>query len=254
MAVINQSVSKDPIVGNSLVPQLQVDEFNKLIANQGVRCRVYNALRCPNVLKIDTGEHALNCKLCNDTHFLDVSPTTTFVFFQNQKLNKEYNKEGMWDDQDVASTFKNDVELTIFSKVELLDFSDTFSELVQRQEGQLDRLKYKALSVKYLISKIGTTYSLGQDFEVNSDGAILWIGNQPMEREIYSICYTYPVTYRAIKALHVNRFSQNSSGQIDVTPIQFPQQWVLRRDFLIATTDSNGDLLPKNNNYVVTTP
>ncbi len=257
MAVINHDLPNTSQFGaGPKLVEINPTKNNILIESQGVRVDVYETMLCPNVKKIDTGEHNIKCTLCNGSNFIDRSPITTWAFLQNQTLIKNFASEGVWDDQQVSATFLTAVELQYFAKVVLKDFTTTFYELVQRQSGQIDRLKYPAFSVKHIIDQNGVEYEFGLHYNLDSNGDIKWIHNtvRPTIGTIYTAYYTYPITFRAINALHVNRFTQNSIQRTTKEPIQLNQQWVLKRDYLLTREDINGNPLKPNKTFVETTP
>lgn len=256
MAVINDNIEKTNL-GKEPQVQLEASKFDALIESQGVRVTVYTTTLCPNIKKIDTLEHEIDCKLCHGTAFIDRNGVDTWAYLANQKLDRKMEKDGTWDDQVVAASFKCGISLQYFAKIELMDFTTSFYELVQRQQGNLDRLKYKAYQVNLLIDQHGEEYIVDRDFQIDVNGDIVWTNdqNQPTTGEIYSIHYEYPITFRAINALHVNRFSQK--GRIHgeyITPVELPQQWLIKRDYLVTKEDLSGNPLAPNKIMVETTP
>lgn len=248
MAVINPSIPKT----NTFNPkfkavQLNAKDLNALIQEQGVRVKVFMTAICPNVKSIDSAQHEISCNLCK-RGFIDRNPKETFVYLQSQTLIKNFAKEGVWDDQLVAASFPSGVDIQYFAKIELLDFTSVFYELVQRQEGDVDRLKYQAFKVNYLIDKNGVEYHLGTHFNLSDTGDVQWVQSvRPTTGTTYTIHYDYFITYRAINAMHVNRFGQESFKAPDRKPVEYPQQWMIKRDFLVSREDLAGNPLTKNN-------
>ncbi len=257
MAVINKNLPKKSEF-NKKFPIVELDpvKLDMLIETQGVRVKVYQTMLCPNVKKIDSGEHEIDCKLCKGIGFIDHNFQQTWGFIQSQTLIREFAKEGVWDDQNVACTFQTDIEVQYFAKIELMDFTTTFYELIQRQEGELDRLKYPAFSIQTLIDQHGVQYTYQKHFVLTESGDVKWINGfeRPSIGTIYTIYYTYPITYRAVNAMHVNRFSQVAKKLDHKEPVQLNQQWLLKRDYLLTRQDLDGNPLKPNKNIVETTP
>ncbi|HMV01705.1 MAG TPA: hypothetical protein PLJ37_01135 [Chitinophagales bacterium] len=251
MSIVNTTI---PNEGFPLRRNLNPDDFDKLIKTHGARVKVYKTTLCPNVKKIDTVEHEIDCNLCHNNLFIDRDPLDGWSYFQSQKLERMFNVDGTFDDQMVMASFVRGIYLQYFAKVELLDFTTTFYELIQRQNGDVDRLKYSAFTVGLLIDKNGVEYKFGQDFTLTSPTRdIKWIGNRPSQGVIYSVYYEYLLTFRALKALHVNRFSQfGLPGAATVTPVEHAQQWILKRDYLITKEDLMSLPVSPNKVFVTT--
>ncbi len=245
MGKINDNLPPDAsnTIGYPIV-KMDPKKCDVMSENQGVRVRVWKTTICPNVKRIDSAEHELNCTVCNSKLFIDRQPIETWAFLQNQGLNKNFQNNGEWDDKMVLATFKRDTEIYYFSKIELMDFSTVYSEMVQRQEGTIDHLKYPALSCTLLIDKNGVEYTSGVDFEINTDGDVEWIGSRPSRGVIYSCYYNYRMTYRSVQAMHINRFGQNKNGSRHT--VEFPFQWMLKLDFLLQKEDITGSPLFAN--------
>lgn len=247
MTVINTKIAKGKSFNlKSFTVDLDFTKFDQMIEDQGVRVRVFKSLLCPNVKQIDGGEHEIDCTLCEEG-FIDEDPKEGFAFLQSQSLHTDFSKEGRWDDSTVAATFLSSFELQYFSRIELLDFTTTFYERIQRQIGEIDRLKYKAHKINTLVDKDGVKYYEGTDLRLDPNGDIEWLTqNRPANKVIYSVHYDYPITFRAIEAIHINRFGQKSFKQDFKEPTQAPQQWKLKRDFLIDRKDLDSNPLTKN--------
>lgn len=230
---------------------LKPADFQKLVDRQGVRVRVYRTSYCPNVKSIDGAEHELDCPLCHGTNFLDRLPLDTMAVLQNQTLDKEAFKEGLYDGNSVSATFQGGIELQYFTLVELLDFTDIFFERIKRQDGQIDFLKYPGIRVNMLIDKNGVSYTEGPDYKLDHNGSISWCpeGRRPDAETIYTIHYETLIRFRAVKAMHVNRFGQianrNAGGHTQF--VKLPENWLLQKEYLVTRRDKfTKEELPKN--------
>jgi len=223
------------------------ENFDKLILQQGMRVKVYRTMLCPNVKSIDGGEHEIDCKLCNGNGFVDSHPIQTMSIIQSQELEKVHKAEGYWDGNSVAMTFARGIELQYFTLVELCDFTDIFFERVKRQQGPVDVLKYKVCRVNVLMDKSGKFYQADTDFDLDPNGCIRWkAGRGPDPGTIYSIHYEAALQFRAIRAMHVNRFVQDGRKSANVTMTKMPEQWMLQKEFLVKRRDKAGNELSPN--------
>lgn len=220
-------------------------KFDKLVREHGCRVKVFRTMFCPQVKSIDGAEHEIDCEICNGSGFLDVAPIETVAFVQNQSLDKLPFVEGMVDGNAVAGTFLAGIELQYFTKVELVDYTDIYFQRVKRSEGNLDVLKYPAKRVNVLIDRKGKQYYCDNDFTLDEYGNILWKTNKGPEKfDLYSIHYECCVQYRAIRALHSNRFTQEPV-KAGIKQVKLPEQWMLQKEFLVRRKDRDGnEILP----------
>lgn len=221
---------------------LQIEDFDALVDQKGVRVKVYRSMYCPNVKSVDGGEHEIDCPLCNGSGYMDKNPISTKGFFQNQELEKIIDgSAGAHDGNSVAVTFPIGIELQYFTLVELCDFTEIYFQRVMRKVGSdIDVLKYKACRVNQVVDKNGKEYFQDQDFKIDPNGNIKWLDRKPDDKTIYSIHYECHTQYRATRALHVNRFTQyKAKGKVLVEHVKLPEQWLCTKEFLIRRKDIN---------------
>lgn len=240
------------------------DKLNQEILDLGIRCRLWKATICPNMTSLESMDHDINCKVCNK-NMIDFCPRETVVMFQQQDLIQQFKVQGTFHMDEIQATFLSSESLHLFAKVELLDFVEDFHELVQRQVGtNIDLLKYAACEVHGLFVVRNSTqqvqFYFGVDFELDANGSIKWLGsNKPTDKEIYTVYYRYRPVFRAIKAIHRDRYSQYNlksqplnSPSITVkgnTYVKLPETWILKRDYLLERRDFNQALLTGNTFY-----
>lgn len=227
---------------------LDPEAFEKLLKEKGSRVKVFRTTYCPNVKSIDGAEHNIDCKLCNGSGFLDVNHICTIAFLQSQSLEKMAAVEGMIDGNAISATFPAGIELQYFTLVQLEDFTEPFFQRIKRQRGNVDVLKYKATRVNVLIDQRGKVYEGDNHFTLDANGNIMWKPDQgPDEGTIYTIHYDCAVQFRAVRAMHTNRFTQvftkdNGGG---IYHVKLPEQWLLQKEFLVKRTDRDGnEILP----------
>lgn len=228
---------------------LKVDRFDALVNQQGVRVKVFRSSYCPNVKSIDGAEHEMDCKLCNGAGFLDKYCLDSWAFIQNQELEKGVNPEGLYDGNTVAATFMQGVELQYFTLVELQDHTEVFFERIKRQVGQTDVLRYAATKVNMVTDKQGIEYFEGSDFKLDPNGSIMWCdGNgarRPDKGLIYTIHYDTQIRFRAIRAMHSNRFAQVAEHGVTKL-VKMNEQWMLQKVYLVERKDLDGKLINPN--------
>ncbi len=250
-------------MGKPLSQGVNPDRLDQLIRDLGVRVRVYKSTLCPNMKSLESLDHNVNCKVCNN-NMIDFCPKETLALFQQQDLVEQYKLQGTFSMDEILVSFLSGQTLGHMSKVELLDFQEDFFELVQRQEGvNVDQLKYPACKILGVFTATATTttqYHADVDFKINVNGNIEWIGaHKPTDRQIYSIYYQHHPVFRAIKAVHRDRYSQYNLRPGDIqsqkvsvggkTYVKLPETWILKRDYLLERRDRNGNPLPQNEYY-----
>ena len=245
------------VKANAVIPAKQsptrvditVADFDKLLTEKGIRVRVFRSMFCSNVKSIDGAEHQIDCDLCNGSGFMDARPIETLAFIQNQALDKMPFVEGMVDGNSVAMTFPTGIELQYFTLVELCDFQQPFFQRVKRQLGRVDVLKYRASRINLCIDQNGREYFQDADFGLDDNGSILWLENKGPDPEIiYSVHYEAAVQFRAVRAMHANRYTQvfeNKNGGQSVQ-MKLPEQWMLSKEFLVKRKDRDGNEIMPN--------
>ena len=229
---------------------LNVEDFDRLLEQKGVRVKVYRSMFCPNEKSIDGSEHELDCPLCRGSQFIDVDPICTLAFLQGQTEDTNQLPEGLHDRDTIFATFERGIELQYFTLVELQDFDDTYFQRIQRQAGQVDMLKYQAKCVNVIVGSSGKRFYQDKDFTLDVNGNVKWKANKgPQTNEIYSINYQIAKQFRAIKAQHVERYTQvRKVDQIEM--VKLPEQWILEKDYLVERKNkTTGDALGENQIY-----
>lgn len=226
---------------------LNPEAFDRLIEQHGVNVKVYRTMFCPNVKSIDGGEHETDCTLCNGSGWMDVKPINTIAFIQSQSQDPKHAVEGFHDGNTVYISFLRNIELQYFTLIELCDHTEIFYQRVVRSASNIDNLKYKALRVNVIVDQFGNEYTEGPDFKLNDNGSIVWKENRgPQEGDIYSIHYECKIQFRAIKALHTNRFEQVRDDTGNIARVKMPEQWICTKEFLVRRKGYDGEYLNEN--------
>ena len=226
---------------------INVDKLDQLVKDLGVRVRLYKSTLIPNMTSLESMDQDLNSSVGNN-NMIDFDPTETIAMFQQQDLMEQFKVHGTFHLDEVLVSFLSGQTLAPFAKIEILDFEEDFYELVQRQEGtDIDNLKYAAtcsIGVFTATTNSIERYYEGTDYKINQDGNIEWTGShRPAARQIYSIYYRYHPIYRAVKAVHRDRFSQFNDRPQNIkapkvtiegaTYVKMPETWVIKRDYLL---------------------
>lgn len=215
--------------------------FDRLIEQKGVQVKVFRSMYCPKVKSVDGSEHQIDCTLCNGSSFIDLEPICVKAFIQSQNLEMINSQQGIIDGNTVMITFPTGIELQYFTKIELEDFTQIYYQRIMRKPGgNVDVLKYRACRVNVIIDENAARYYQEQDFTIDPNGNILWGVRKPVDNIIYSIHYETKVQFRAVKASHVNRFSQYKNDGV-VENLKFPEQWQCTKEFLVKRLDLNGN-------------
>jgi len=217
-----------------------VKAFDDLIADQGVFVRITPTLICPNISDLDTYNHSLSCNTC-DNGIVDVASKAveTWAFIQSINKDKEFAEHGIWEMRDAQISFREvDMRVNYWYKIEVLDFTTPFNELIERKIGVTeDKTRYtpqEATTTKfYLIDKDGNEYVKDTDYQITANG-IDWLvgGSKPADGTIYSFSYPMLPTYRVLDLMHNSRFYYDGNKRADLLPSHLPQQAHIRFDFL----------------------
>lgn len=246
---------RNPYTGKITPSILDPNAFDALIRDYGCKARHQSASICPCYYgRIESGQQKLKCTRC-ENGYLTYDSTEIFVYLENTDLEKQFMQFGVWD-VGTAHMFTpakredgTEFYLGYFDKITILDFSETYSEVIQKGKGDVDILKYKALEIVYLGSD-RKTFSLGSDFQLNDDGNIRWVGtNQPsydLEREVgevYTVRYLRNPVYRVMEIFHENRVVLTGVGTgVQKLPKRMVQECLIRKDFLINKTNGSSNV------------
>lgn len=223
-----------------LVPQ----EFEALLDDQGSRVKITPTMLCPNRTEIEDTNHVLDCPLCFGDEAIDLEKDSfeTWAFIQGIDLNKEMQVQGVFDIKDAKITVKQGVRLYYWYKVEVLDFASVFNQVIKRGAGNEDILRYCPADVcdtpHFLMDSDGKRYDINEDYQINHR-KLKWLkAARPSEGSLYSVTYPVLPTFRVIEFLHENRYYYTSFKKKEKTPVQLPQQALLRWDYIAKKSGS----------------
>jgi hypothetical protein len=241
---------KEPSIKADTAPKQRVDlnpaDFDNLVEQKGVNILVYRSMYCPNVKSVDGAEHDIDCQICKGKNYIDLDPIKTKAYISTQELERMEGNGVYHDGNTVLMTFKVGIEVQYFTLIELCDFLDIYYQRVIRNpDSDVDVLRFKACRINTVIDRNGVRYYQEQDFKINPDGNIQWLTRRPDDWTVYSLHYEKHSSFRAVKAMHANRYTQyKPSGQPDVEFIKLPQQWMATKEFLLLRKSiQNGEVM-----------
>lgn len=221
-------------------------EFDNLIEDQGIKVLITPTALCPNRDSIEGTNHKLDCPVCFGDEVLEIKDRAveTWAFIQGVTLDKRYESNGVFDMKDAQMTVPANVRISYMYKVEVLDFSATFNQLILRgrrgPDDNSDYLRYRPSRNSnvpfYLVDSNGKEYIRHRDFDVYEDEKVLqWkTSNRPALNTVYSVLYPTLPTFRVIELLHDARFYYRAFKKAVKEPVHLPQQALLRWDYLAS--------------------
>lgn len=215
---------------------LKVSDFDRILEDQGVRVKVTPSILCPNRQGLHSTNHALNCPTCNLSEAIELPAQSyeEYALIQSVNFKLDWTQSGLYSVKDAVMTIKGGRRLWYYDKVEILDSTSIFNQVVERT-GTTDQLRYAAQNAAtttpfFLADKDGTEYILRTDYNV-SGKTLTWVTTGPEEKSLYSIQYPILPVFRVLELLHENRYYYESSGNEKKIPVHLPQQCVLRWDY-----------------------
>lgn len=219
-------------------------EFDNLIEDQGIKVLITPCALCPNRDLAESTNHKLDCPVCNGDEVLEIpeKAVETWAFLQGIPFERKFDPQGLFDMKDAQMTTPADVRLSYMYKVEVLDFSATYNELIVRGKrgpnGDTDYLRYRPTEDSnvplFVVDSNGKKYTRGKDYEIDKETKTLkWKGtNRPALKSMYSILYPTLPTFRVIELMHESRFYYRAFKKAVKEPVNLPQQALLRWDYL----------------------
>lgn len=222
--------------------------FDALIRDHGVKIIHESATLCPCYYgRIESGQKSMRCTKC-ENGYLTYDSTEIFAYLENTDLEKNFQQFGVWDSGSAhmytPSKKENgeDFYVGYFDRITILDFVETYCELIQKEPGDRDRLKFKALDVITLRTE-NKVFTKDIDFKLDDDGNILWTsGNQPtydLDRglgEVYTIKYLRNPIYRVMEIFQENRYVLTDVREVNKIPKRLVQECIIKKDYLITKT------------------
>jgi len=227
--------------------------FNEFVAQHGIRVQIEKTTICPNYLaNVKDNFHDPNCTIC-ENNFVHYGAIECYMLFQQDMLQKMYMVQGEFVPGQAIVTFVskdedgNEIVLGLYDRITLLDQSERFYELKNKSEGNVDLLRYNAISIEFI-----TTPSRGKDkpfvdgvdFHIDENGNIEWSDNgerpgyDPITGlgESFTVSYLFRPVYRVLSFVHEGRYSQRSTPT-GREMLRFPQTAMIRKDYYLNKRD-----------------
>jgi len=231
---------------------LKLQEFESLIIDQGIWCRITPCMLCPNRDEINSTNHKLDCPLCGGDEMIDLPEYSAeaWAILQGIKFERHFEAQGLFDFRDAQLTTPSHLKMGYLYKVEVLDFAFAWNEAIKRSTDNMDTLRYVPANNSniptYAIDSSGIRYKEERDFVLDpKNKSIKWKQSKPKTDTLYSIIYPALPTFRVIQMLHENRLYYSDFKKPEKTPYYMPQQCVVRWDYLAlnsgARTERNSD-------------
>lgn len=229
---------------------LNPNDFHVLIAQHGIRVKVEKTNICPNYRGTATRmQHDSMCELC-ENGFVHYDPIECWAVFQQNDLVKLFLREGVYNPGQALITLPKfdengqSILINYFDRVTLLDQEERFYEILNKSEGNMDRLRYQALSAEHVMDSEGKRYIENAHFRLDDNKNIVWIEGQPRPEwnttegvgQTFSVTYRFRPVYRVMNLLHEGRYSSKIIAQYKQTTT-FPQFMVIKKDYYVTKKD-----------------
>jgi len=218
---------------------LNVQELDNLIDDQGIKLKITPSILCPNRDALGSTNHALDCQVCNGDEAVDLPKKCieTFGVIQSIRHEKKLEVQGIWDEKDATITLQAPIRIYFWYKVEVLDYASIYNELLKKDDDDTDKLRYpvnRSCDTPYcLVDSEAKTYEKDIDYRIIQNQFIEWqTANRPKIGSLFSVAYPVFPTFRILETLHENRYYNVTLKQKTRVPVNLPQQAVIRWDYL----------------------
>lgn len=238
---------------------LNPDKFNALANQYGVRVLHEKATICPDLQgAVGSQVHNPNCKLCEGSFYYS-DPKIFVGFFSTNEMVRNYFRGGFWEIGSALLTAPSyyegntddQVYICHFDKFTLLDFEDRFYQALNKSISDTDRLRYKAIRILELRT-VEKSFEQDKHFKIDENGDIRWLSDDRPQfdlitqiGEVMSVSYLYRPVYKVVTMLHEGRYSQVSFKLPRRVPTRYPQQMLIKKEFMMNKKDDKGNLLPE---------
>lgn len=226
---------------------LRIKEIDEMLNNQGINVRITPSIICPNRsghnAEEDDVNHPLDCTLCDGNQLVDLSSLAfnTWALISGVKIETQIDQH-RFDVKDAFMTTERLVKIHYWYKVEAVDHTSQFNQLIKRTSSDHDVCRYSPIDVSdggvyCLIDSSGGLYVRGTDYSISGKNITWLTTNRPETESIYSFLYPVLPTYRVIDLMHENRYYYNSERLPGRIAINLPQQSHLRWDYMAKNVE-----------------
>jgi len=225
-------------------------EFDNLLEDQGARIRITPSVLCPNRTSLTDTNHVLDCPVCFGDEVVDLAGECreSWASITGIKLDKRFEENGIFDVRDAKMTFQAGVRVYYWYKVEILDFASTFNQILNKSDTDYDATRYETTpncGLQYhCIDNAARKYYQNEHFKADGHG-IRWISPvRPAVGTLFSLIYPILPTFRILELLNDSRYYYIGFKQKEKTPVDLPQQAVVRWDYLSKRSGTGVPLAP----------
>ena len=231
-------------------PSILGASFDQLLSQRGVRMIHSRAMPCPNIRTVDDSAHQPNCEFCDGNGFLHYDEREIWGTFGGNSIQKVFETHGVWEVGSAIVTMPTEypngeeADFQTYDRLFIPDFTMRLWELKEYEprEGRIQELRYPVQKVDRAVSIVDgvqTIYQVGIDFNINSDGQIVWVSGKTPDYDsdtehgepISWSYYAQPV-YFVVQTMRELRITQELSASGQKVARRLPQHILVKRDFL----------------------
>lgn len=231
-------------------PSIQGVDFDQLLRQRGIRMLVSKAAPCPNIITVDNNAHEPSCSFCDNNGFIHYDEREIWGVFSGNSIQKTFEAHGVWEVGTAVVSFPTEYEdgteadFNTYDKIKIPDFTVRLWELKEYEPrpGNIQELRYpveKVDSVSSIINNVQKFYKLGVNFNIDSDGQIVWIdGKTPAfnsdtgHGEVLTWSFYAEPVYLVVQSLRELRITQELNAKGQKVAKRLNQSVLIRRDFL----------------------
>jgi len=163
----------------------------------------------------------------------------SWAFIQGIKMDKTFDQASRFDVKDATITVPHGVRINYWFKIEVVDFSSMYNQLVLRSKTDKDRLRYPPTEAEggnfyTVVDENGIRFTKDTHYTVVGN-EVTWLTTaRPKKDNLYSFIYPILPTFKVLKLMHDNRYYYTSFKTPVKAPIQLPQQAHIRWDYLVS--------------------
>lgn len=170
--------------------------FDKFLLEHGYDVIWEKAISCPCNKSAQTTTDAsdLDCKLCNNKHYIWVNPQPIKCAMTSIGRNFDLREDGIYQMGSYKVTTHSSNFIGFYDRLSFQDTSAPLSEtIIKGVSGGSDSLRFPAYAINLpIIDLAGNYYYNGPDFTLNAAGQITWNGSsgrQPSTGTAYGSAY-----------------------------------------------------------------
>lgn len=199
-------------------PKFKPSFFNEQIAAMGQRVYYIPVSRC-YCWRASSGQATPDCSECGGTGYLYGTPVEYTILLHAVTDMEEYKNFGDVEVGDLVATIPAQAksvdgdmvtcalydEITSGDLIRMADVTRVDTQVVLRENGGNDVLAEKPVVALIKVNRVGVTYTIGTDCELENDG-VKWLGvSEPTAGLHYHVTYKFYPSYRVFRNLGLER-------------------------------------------------